>query len=93
MPLWIRDLESFQLSTAQAASAKSWCLNLCMGTGFGERNRMARPTCSSHLTEPLLQYFMFPSKVFQFLLGDLQMSFCVLQVGSNSYKSMDFSGR
>jgi len=45
---------------------------------------MPRPTCSSHLTEPLLQHFVFPLKVLQFLLGDFQTGFCVLQAGRDS---------
>lgn len=45
---------------------------------------MPRATCSSHLTEPLLQHLVFPLKVFQFLLDDFQTGFCVLRVGRDS---------
>lgn len=43
-----------------------------------------RATCSSHLTEHLLQHFVCPLKILQFLLADFQMAFCVLQEGGDS---------
>lgn len=54
---------------------------------------MPSPACRSHLTEPLLQYLVFPLKVLQFLLGDFQMGFGVLGMGREGKKSTGLSGK